>query len=204
MSLFSPSDYTILITQPVKHYTKNIILNPKTTSLSIEWYQALYELCPKSITGSIPCALEVVVPDLDVKLQIPLYDECNEERGECQNLKDKQEPSLLNINAEEIMNVVLNELSDITEWSDVLNKWVNSNHLRLCWKRYERLEWIGLKEDGLQKDCFWNYLLSCPQFVEQVRNMFHHIMNIFLIFILYFFIDSSIAIKANGTLSHDS
>src|ERR1051325_3809201 len=107
---------------------KNIILNPKTTSLSIEWYQALYELYPESITESIPCALEVVIPDLDVKLQIPLYDDCDEGGG-CQNLEDKQEPSLLNINAKEIVNMVLNELSDITEWSDVLNKWVKSNNL---------------------------------------------------------------------------
>ena len=92
---------------------KNIILNPKTTSLSIEWYQALYELYPESITESIPCALEVIIPDLDVKSQIPLYDDCDEEGRGYQNLEDKQE-SLLNINAKEIVNMVLNELSDIT------------------------------------------------------------------------------------------
>ena len=89
-----------------------------------------------------------------------------------QNLEDKQEPSLLNINAKEIMNMVLNELSDITEWSGELNKWVKSNHLRLCWKRYERLERICLEEDGLHEKCVWNHLLRFPQFVKQVRNIF--------------------------------
>jgi hypothetical protein len=169
VSILSPSDYTISITQPTKHdCTKNLILNPKTISLSIEWYQALYELFPESMTQSIPCSLVVNIPDLDVKLQIPLYDTNDEEGGGCECNEDKQKPSLMKINAAEVMNDILNELSDITEWDDILNKWVKSNNLRLCWKRYERLEWITLEGDGLNKECVWDDLLKCPQFVEQV------------------------------------
>lgn len=103
-----------------------------------------------------------------MKLRIPLYDNNNEEGCGCNN-EDNEGSTLLNISAEKVMNVVLNELSEITEWDDVLSKWVKSNHLRLCWKRYEKLEWIDLKENG----DVWNDILNCPQFVEQVRNMYY-------------------------------
>ncbi|CAB4488022.1 unnamed protein product [Rhizophagus irregularis] len=166
LSLFSSSDYTISISQPTKDYIKNFILNPKTISLSIQWYQAIYKLFPESVNKPIPCTLDVIIPDLDVKLRIPLCDNNNEEGSGC-NHEDNEGSTLLNISAEKVMNVVLNELSEITEWDDVLSKWVKSNHLRLCWKRYGKLEWIDLKENG----DVWNDILNCPQFIEQTHQL---------------------------------
>ncbi len=133
----------ISLTHPMKHCVKNFILNPKTISLSIQWYQALYDLLSNTTNKSIPPALEIMIPVLDVKLQIPLYEK--------------------NLNAEEVTKGVLNELDDFTEQNDVLNDWIKSNDFRLCWKKCERLEWISLEKDGV-----WNDLLKCPQFVEQV------------------------------------
>ncbi|GES72911.1 PH domain protein [Rhizophagus clarus] len=166
LSLFSSSDYTILITQPAKHYVKGFILNPRTISLSIQWYQTIYKLFPESVNKPIPCSLDVIIPDLDVKLRIPLCDNNNEEGGGCNN-EDNKVFTLSNVRAEEVINVVLNELSEITEWDDVLNKWVKSSNLRLCWKSYEKLEWINLKENGY----IWNDLLNSPQFVEQAHQL---------------------------------
>ncbi|CAG8654638.1 17866_t:CDS:2, partial [Funneliformis caledonium] len=153
-SLFSSSDYTILLSQPMKRYVKNFILNPRTISLCVQWYQVLYDLFSETTSKSIPPSLGVTIPDLDIKLQIPIY----------QN-DDDENFSLLSMNAEKVMNAVLNELNFLTEQNDVLDKWVKSKDLRLCWKRYERLEWID------EKDHVWNDSLKCPQFVEQTHQL---------------------------------
>ena len=60
------------------------------------------------------------------------------------------------LNAEKIMNIVLKELSDYTEWDDILDKWVN---LIICdyVGRNEKLEWIDLKENGY----VWKNLFRC-------------------------------------------
>ncbi|CAI2183773.1 16620_t:CDS:2 [Funneliformis geosporum] len=152
-SLFSSSDYTILLSQPMKHYVKNFIFNPKTISLCVQWYQALYDQLSESINKPIPPLLGVTIPDLDVKLQIPIY----------QN-DDDENFSLSSMNAEKVMNIVLNELNYLTEQNDVLDKWKKSKELRLCWKRFERLEWID------EKDVL-NDLLKSPQFIEQTHQL---------------------------------
>ncbi|RIA97755.1 Pleckstrin homology domain-containing protein [Glomus cerebriforme] len=165
LSIFSSTDYTISITQPTKHCRKNFILNPRTITSSIQWYQTLYKSFPELVNKPIPYSLEVVIPDLDVKVRIPIYDNNNEEGGGCEN--NDEEPKLKNLTAEKVLNVALNELSDIAEWSDVLIRWLKSNNLRLCWKRYEKLEWINSKGN----ESIWNDLLNCPQFVEQTHQL---------------------------------
>ncbi|RIB17878.1 hypothetical protein C2G38_2186147 [Gigaspora rosea] len=70
------------------------------------------------------------------------------------------------IAAEKITNTVLDELSGINELEDVLNEWLQNSDMRLCWKRYDRIEWIVWeKNDDDEKDR--SDLLACPQFIER-------------------------------------
>ena len=52
---------------------------------------------PKSVNKPIPCALDVAVPDLDVKFRIPLYDNNNNKDEINENNEGNKGSILLNI-----------------------------------------------------------------------------------------------------------
>src|SRR4051794_30907358 len=149
MSLFSAIDYTITIKQQTGYGMKVVVMNPKTIEKSIEWYRVLHNTLGEPFVKPMPSICEVYVPDLDVHVRIPL-EKCSQAHQ---------------ITAEDITKLVLDELSGEPEWDDVLHKWLKSCDLRLCWKRYDRLEWIVWeKNEGEIR----NDLLACPQFIEGV------------------------------------
>ncbi|RIB14956.1 Pleckstrin homology domain-containing protein [Gigaspora rosea] len=154
LSLYSPVDYTLALSTPNDDGMKVFIFRLKTYSLSVGWYRALYNLLTEPSVKPLPSVCDVVVPDLDVRVQIPL--------------KDVRQA--FKITAEEITKTVLDELSGINEWEDVLNEWLQNSDMRLCWKRYDRIEWIVWeKNDDDEKDR--SDLLACPQFIEGTHQL---------------------------------
>ncbi|GBB85275.1 hypothetical protein RclHR1_11830006 [Rhizophagus clarus] len=164
--LFSAVDYTISLKQKSKSKTKIFLINPKTVEQSIEWYRLLHATLGEPSVKPMPSSCEVYVPDLDVHVKIPL-----------ENYQAYQ------ITAEEVTRLVLDELSGEPEWEDILNEWLKSCDLRLCWKRYDQLEWIVWEknEEGKVR----NDLLACPQFIEgthqlQLRPTEHYPTSVYL------------------------
>ncbi|CAG8437623.1 6231_t:CDS:2 [Acaulospora colombiana] len=153
LSLYSAVDYTLALISPCEHGMKIITFRPRTKALSTEWYLLLYRLFPRPLVKPIPSVCEVFVPDLDVKIHIPLED------GD----------RAFRLTAEEVTKVVLDQLSGVREWEDVLNEWMESGDLRLCWKRYDRLEWIIWEENDENIDR--NDFLVCPQFIEETHQL---------------------------------
>ncbi|CAJ0916573.1 5705_t:CDS:10 [Entrophospora sp. SA101] len=149
MSLYSTIDYTIAITQKLNDGTKIFYLCPKTYPICNEWYQALHNFLPKGSKKEKPNVCEVVVPDFVVEISIPLEDE----EGMVHSLTPKK-----------IIKTVLDELKGIVEWKDVLDEWLRRTELKLCWKRYDRLEWIYKEENQFN-------ILTCTQFIERGKTI---------------------------------
>ncbi|CAG8805834.1 12228_t:CDS:2, partial [Racocetra persica] len=126
LCLYSSVDYTIALSDPCDYGMKVFIFRPKTYALSVEWYRAVYNLLKPPSIKPVPLTCDVVVPDLNVRVQIPL----------------ENRMQVFEITAEEITKTVLDELGGINEWEDVLNEWLKNGDMRLCWKRYDRIEWI--------------------------------------------------------------
>ncbi|CAB4381650.1 unnamed protein product [Rhizophagus irregularis] len=152
LTLFSAVDCTIALKQKSKSKTKLFLINPKTVEQSIEWYRSLYVTLGEPSVKPMPSSCEVYIPDLNVHVKIPL-----------ENFQAYQ------ITAEEVTKLVLDELSGEPEWEDILNEWLKSCDLRLCWKRYDQLEWIVWEknEEGKVR----NDLLACPQFIEGTHQL---------------------------------
>ncbi|RHZ67772.1 hypothetical protein Glove_299g29 [Diversispora epigaea] len=144
---YSTLDFTLILTNPTEDGKKVIIIRPGTNSLSVEWYRILKGLFSFK---KIPKMCEVNVPDIDVRIQIPLIDEEQANK----------------LTAKEVTKVVSNELMEVEGWEDVLKNNKN-NDLRLCWKRYDRLEWIDWKKGEKNE----NRLLNCPQFIEGTHQL---------------------------------
>ncbi|CAI2176254.1 11906_t:CDS:2 [Funneliformis geosporum] len=155
LRLLSAVDYTIALRQRSGSgmKVKVFVINPKTVEQSVEWYRLLYATLGEPSVNPMPSLFEVYVPDFDVHVRIPL-----EGRNQAYY-----------ITAEEVTKLVLDELSGEPEWEDVLIEWLKSCDLRLCWKRYDRLEWIVWEknEEGKAR----NDLLACPQFIEATHQL---------------------------------
>ncbi|RIA85001.1 Pleckstrin homology domain-containing protein [Glomus cerebriforme] len=167
LTLFSAIDYTLTLKQKSDSGMKVFLINPKTVEQSVEWYCLLHTTLGEPLVKPMPTLCEVYVPDLDVHVRIP-FKNCNQ---------------VYQITGEEITKLVLDELSDEPEWEDVLCEWLKSCDLRLCWKRYDRLEWIIWENNEGGK--IRNDLLACPQFIEgthqlQLRPTEHYPTSVYL------------------------
>jgi hypothetical protein len=137
VSLFSPLDKTIAIVKA--KYQKGyiiFILNCQGLQSSTQWFGFLCEAL-----GQRPHekTITVTVPDLD-NLQIQV----NMDRGGKASIDD-QGRALINgnpISANDIVQRCMNELRNVNRWKDVLNYWEKNYEMGLCWKRYDRIEWI--------------------------------------------------------------
>ena len=81
----------------------------------------------------------VTVPDLD-NLQIQV----NTHREGVETV-DQEGKAMVNgnlITAEDIVERCMNELRKVARWTDVLEYWEKNYEMGLCWKRYDRIEWL--------------------------------------------------------------
>jgi len=92
---------------------------------------------------------DVFVPDLDVHVRIPVdeYDDAYE------------------MTAEKVKETVLQQLRVVKEWGEVLDGWFRSDRVALCWKKYDRLEWIRSTNSS---DTNNKSFIVGPQYIEEV------------------------------------
>lgn len=150
LSLFSPLDYTLALTELGGGGLLMTIFRPRTVSHTIEWYRILYRTLFLNSVKSIPTTCNVFVPELDVRVFIPLED------------KDQA----YQLTTDYLRKEVMKSLEGIEEWEDVLKGWVIKGELEFCWKRFDRLEWVYLKSNPDGSDRIdW---VVTPEFVEGV------------------------------------
>jgi hypothetical protein len=138
VSLFSPLDKTIAVIHP-KHDKGQVIFifNCQSLQSSTQWYAFIRH----ALNGpSCEEMFLVTVPDLDnLQIRVNTYREgatCIDEQGQ----------ALMNgepISANDIVQRCMGELRKINRWQDVLDYWEKNYEMGLCWKRYDRIEWLN-------------------------------------------------------------
>lgn len=160
-SLYSSLDKTIAIWQKSKKGTMIYILRPCTSHSSIEWYafiQTRLNVRPRSVAT-------IVVPNLNTKLTIELAKSSSNEPRDSDtrstssrsssHSSDGVQPDTLELNEagqiisagvpvtiQAIIKKCCSMLSENTQWASVLQEWKTNERLGLCWRRYDRLEWV--------------------------------------------------------------
>jgi hypothetical protein len=139
VSLFSPLDKSIAIVQQKSNRDKGYILfflNCQSLQSSTQWYAFIHHI----LNGPPqPKIFLVTVPDLNnLQIQVNTYREGNA-------TVDEQGFALINgnlISSKEIMDRCMMELRKVIEFKDVLDYWEKNFGMGLCWKRYDRIEWL--------------------------------------------------------------
>lgn len=164
-NFYSSLDKTIVIWQKEKKKTMIYILRPLTSHSSIEWYAFL-----QTSLGIKPKTTAIIsVPTLNVRLRVELKSSIRSRRGSTSQPDDVSQSTDLDLSSlpeeEDNDEASINEdgqllsngvaitgdflvdacwrlLSRDKQWKDVLRDWRNHEKLGLCWRRYDRLEWI--------------------------------------------------------------
>ncbi|KAF2222797.1 Pleckstrin homology domain-containing protein [Elsinoe ampelina] len=144
INLYSSLDKTIAICLPEGPRTKIFFLRTRSATNSVEWFHFLRQMLGLRRARTI----QISIPDLSatVRLDNPfdrLVDDEDLERAaagdeEALTKSVEAESSV----ARNIIDRCLTMLAKGDEWSGVLEAWANHDHIGLCWKRYDRLEWV--------------------------------------------------------------
>ncbi|KAL8669644.1 MAG: hypothetical protein Q9168_005770 [Polycauliona sp. 1 TL-2023] len=153
VNLYSALDKTLVIWLPWKGGTKIFILRPRSSSSSVEWYTFIRN----TLGWRRSSDLQVNVPDLSVILQItnPFSHIEAAAKAAASDTSDHERAILQTVEAEKaVANVIIQRCMGIlrqsSEWSDVLNNWMQHERMGLAWKRYDRLEWVhGVNEQRM-------------------------------------------------------
>lgn len=112
------------------------IFNCQSLQSSARWYAFIQD----SLTAPLPSkTITVTVPDLD-NLQIQMNTQRLTETsasGQGQTGVDVDPTS-----AKEIVRCCMTELRKVDRYRDVLDHWERNYEIGLCWKRYDRIEWL--------------------------------------------------------------
>jgi hypothetical protein len=137
VSLFSPLDKTIAVIHPKGNKGQIVfIFNCQSLQSSTQWYAF--------IRHALNCPLRekmflVTVPDLNnLQIRVNMY---REGPGSI----DEQGRALVNgepISANDIVHRCMDELRKVSRWKDILDYWEKNYEMGLCWKRYDRIEWL--------------------------------------------------------------
>jgi hypothetical protein len=153
VSLFSPLDKTIAVVHPKRDKGYIIfIFNCQSLHSSTQWFAFIHS----ALQGPEPEKMVVVtVPDLD-NLQIKV----NTYRGGQTSIND-QGQALVNgepITTNDIVERCMTELRKEITLSDVLDYWKENYQMGLCWKRYDRIEWLSgdLDPNGDELAASWS------------------------------------------------
>lgn len=138
-SLFSPLDKTIAIITPDRDKGQGLlvfIFNCQSLQSSTQWYAFIRHSLDDP---QLDKTLLVTVPDLD-NLQIRV-----KTAQDGVTSIDETGQTLLNgspISAKRIIDRCMSELRKLDTWNDVLDYWEKNYEMGLCWKRYDRIEWL--------------------------------------------------------------
>ena len=144
LNLYSSLDKTIVLWTPSKRGTSIYILQARSSATSVEWYTFL-----RSVLGwKRPSSLNVIIPDLNVTLQLerPFEDleafrDAVHSTDTAQRATDPIKPAGKAV-ASVVIQRCMKMLENSPEWSDVIDKWLSQEKIGLAWKRYDRLEWV--------------------------------------------------------------
>src|SRR5579859_5670672 len=161
VSLYSPLDKTIAIYHPKRNKGFILfILNCQSLQSSSQWYT----LIRLALNGPPREKMVVVtIPDLDdLQIQVNTY---RDDGG----VVDEDGMAVLNghpITAKEVVKRCMDELRKETRFADVLDYWESKYEMGLCWKRYDRIEWItgSMKGDEDELAGSWSLTNVRPLF----------------------------------------
>jgi hypothetical protein len=138
-SLFSPLDKTIAVITADRDKGQGLlvfIFNCQSLQSSTQWYAFIrHSLDDPQLDKMVL----VTVPDLD-NLQIRVKTAQNAVTS-----IDETGQTLLNgspISTKGIIERCMAELRKLGTWNDVLDYWEKNYEMVLCWKRYDRIEWL--------------------------------------------------------------
>ncbi|CAG8469894.1 6378_t:CDS:2 [Paraglomus occultum] len=166
LSLYSSIDYTIALKRLCHHDDEIFLFRSSTYANNFEWYRELHRLFKRRCVKVLPLTCDVFVPDLGVNVRIPVdgYDDAYE------------------MTAEKVKKIVLQQLRVVKEWGELLDGWLGSDQVALCWKKYDRLEWICSTNAS---DINSKGLIVGPQYIEethqlQLRHITHYPTDVML------------------------
>ena len=137
VSLFSHLDKTIAVIQPKRD--KGFILfifNCQSLQSSARWYAFIRDC----LTAPLPSkTIIVTVPDLD-NLEIQMNTQCL--AGASPGRQGQTAVDIHPISAKDIVHCCMTELRKVDRYRDVLDYWERNYEMGLCWKRYDRIEWL--------------------------------------------------------------
>lgn len=143
VNLYSSLDKTIVVWVPGQSRTAIYILQPRSSSNASEWYTFL-----RNILGwSRSSELQINVPDMGVNLLIDKPFESLENPNDVMGAADGDDEALQRTMqkeqavAKKLVDRCMATLAKSPEWADILDVWAQ-DRVGLCWKRYDRLEWI--------------------------------------------------------------
>lgn len=128
------------------------IFNCQSLQSSTQWFALLRHALQESPPEK---TVLVTVPDLEnVQIKVNTY-----KSGE--TAVDDQGRALINgtpISANEVVKLCMAELRKQSRWADVLDYWEKNYEVGLCWKRYDRIEWItgGPKSENDELAASWS------------------------------------------------
>ncbi|OZJ04107.1 hypothetical protein BZG36_02848 [Bifiguratus adelaidae] len=157
LSMASDIDQTLrLVYRANERSTDSTIvtMKPRCPTLLNDWYMAIHRLLPPSCKIEIPPWADVSVPDLEIRLRIPLLDE-------------RVIHNDVNVTADAVIDTILEVLRADADYEHVLNEWQRRGRLGLCWKIRDRLEWIAwdVSLDGQGRSDF----VISPQSIERTH-----------------------------------
>ena len=134
VSLFSPLDKTIAIIQPKRNKGYILfILNCQSVPSSMQWYAFVRHCLNGPPRDKM---LTITVPDLDyLQIRVNTYREGAGEHGQ---VMFNGHP----ISANDIIQRCMTELRKENRYTDVIDYWERNYGMGLCWKRYDRIEWL--------------------------------------------------------------
>ncbi|KAF4547921.1 Pleckstrin-like domain-containing protein 2 [Elsinoe fawcettii] len=144
INLYSSLDKTIAICTPEGPRTKLFLLRTRSGTSSVEWFHFLRQILGLRRARTI----QVNIPDLSatVRLDNP-FDRLIDDEDLEKAAQGDEEALIKTVEAESsvarnIIDRCLTMLAKGDEWNGVLEAWANHDHIGLCWKRYDRLEWV--------------------------------------------------------------
>lgn len=143
VNLYSSLDKTMVLWHPHKKGNRIIIMRPRSTAHSAEWYTLLKE----KLGWERPSSLQINVPDLSVSLclQKP-FERLELARKSVGDIQGAISPTQVMAEEQAVAAKMIRQCMEMlrssTEWADVLESWAQTKRLGLAWKRYDRLEWV--------------------------------------------------------------
>ncbi|KAF2752869.1 meiotically up-regulated gene 56 protein [Pseudovirgaria hyperparasitica] len=144
VNLFSSLDKTIVVWVPSKKGTTTFyIMQTQSSSNAVEWYTFLRNILGWSRAEEI----QVTVPDMSVSLMLQNpFERIEASRDAVRAVEGSDEAIVRTMREEQAVagNIIQRSLAMLKhnpEWDNIMKAW-EKERIGLCWKRYDRLEWI--------------------------------------------------------------